>query len=393
MRILRFVFVVLLLHSKLLAQAPTVVQNCMSDVCGTFQPVPTRITIGIRQNISVVNTRAILHQIVWSSTPTPTGIGITISASTDGITYSTVTTSAVDAGYYNFVGAYRNIGFAVTSLTPGTSVVSASYSGSALVSAKASGAGVSTYCAFWTGAFTLSGDTGCTYASGVQTIYELRVKNSSDATEYLSVTHDESNTVAIKTNGNDSLIVGNTANGMVDLYNNNAARWRIGDSSTNYTLFGLASAVALNTTGTSGSAATMNGTIFWSGFSTTTGALAGAVCRAVTNEIEINTNAAGCLTSSERFKDRIQPMTHGWDWLKRMVPITWTWKDSGVHQPAMGPGTAEGMARIDPSLATYDDQGEPYGLNEAGILAVLVRTVQEQQAEIRELWRRIRSLE
>lgn len=147
------------------------------------------------------------------------------------------------------------------------------------------------------------------------------------------------------------------------------------------TSFGITSVVSINTSGTSGTALRMAGTVFWTGFSTTSGALSGAVCMSSTGEMEADTNAGGCLVSSERFKHDIQPMPHGLDWAMQMTPVTWQWNDAS-HQPTMGASTAEKAAAIDPSLATFDDQGRPYSLNDRGILGMLVNSVKELKLEL-----------
>lgn len=143
--------------------------------------------------------------------------------------------------------------------------------------------------------------------------------------------------------------------------------------------------------GTSG----LNGRVYMANLTSTTSALGAAICQAVSGEIEANTNAGGCLASSERFKRDIVKMDDGLGVLMLMSPkSSWAWIDNRVHQPVGGPGTAEEMARIGNGwLATYDNEGRPYSLNDRGILGVTVKSVQELQAEIISLQKRVTDLE
>ena len=156
---------------------------------------------------------------------------------------------------------------------------------------------------------------------------------------------------------------------------------------TSATFNGVSSFVSVGTSGTVG-ALNVAGNIYWSGYASVTSALSGAVCISAQNLVEINTNAGGCLVSSERFKDNIIDMDHGLDWVSQMQPVSWTWKDASIQQPRMGAGTAEAMARIDPSLATFDADGKPYSLNDRGLIGVLINAVKQLDAKVISLEKR-----
>ena len=114
----------------------------------------------------------------------------------------------------------------------------------------------------------------------------------------------------------------------------------------------------------------------------TSGTIANYVC--TTSAHLVVENNGVCLVSSLRYKKDVEPFTHGLDYLEQLAPITWNWKDPDMHQPQLGPTSAEQAAAIDPLLATYRD-GQPESINDRGVLAVLVNAVKEQEARIQKL--------
>lgn len=107
------------------------------------------------------------------------------------------------------------------------------------------------------------------------------------------------------------------------------------------------------------------------------------VCVSTTGVIT-KSNAACVAASSRLYKHGFAPLNHGLDWLMRMPTrnMTWTWnKDMGgrANLPSIGP-IAEDMAAIDLRLAFKD--GNVLGINDRAILAVVIKSVQEQQQQI-----------
>lgn len=218
------------------------------------------------------------------------------------------------------------------------------------------------------------------------------------ATSFLTIGHDAANGFISMTGpqagGFNLLVNGGTAAMSWDTSGNGYAKAGLYPDSDNAMAFGLSSqrwsrgfmvTSQIGTTGTSGSL-DLGGNFYWSGYPSLSTALSGAICMSTSNLVEVNTNAGGCLVSSERFKKNIAGLGHGLDWIMRMRPVTWNWKDPAVHQPQAGPGTAESMAKIDPSLTEFDKDGQPYSINDRVILGVAVKAIQEQQKEIRNLW-------
>ncbi|MGH9799529.1 MAG: tail fiber domain-containing protein, partial [Blastocatellia bacterium] len=96
------------------------------------------------------------------------------------------------------------------------------------------------------------------------------------------------------------------------------------------------------------------------------------LCRNASNEI------AAC-SSSLRYKTNIAPYRHGLDFIARLQPISFTWKDGGMLDLGFG---AEDVAKVDPLLVIYNKDGRVEGVKYDRISAVLVNAVKEQQTQI-----------
>lgn len=301
-RILLFLFAILFaIPLEAQQHRVTYCDPSTNTVCRSlFDTVPTVTASGAAQTVNVQGFGALTHQVSWTSSATPASISVVVAAST-GTTYVTLNTSTSGSGSYTFSGAYQ--GISVTT-TVGTDVtVDSTYVGSPAASARL-------------GTFPLT-------AASVPFV---------DANGNL--TQDNSN--FNYTDSTNTLNVASIASG--------ATAFTLKTSSGNVTAMtvgtdqkvGITTTTSIGTDSTVGTALNLGGTVTWSGWNTTAGALAGAVCRATTNEIEINTNAGGCLVSSERFKNHIAPMKHGLDWIARLQPITWNWNDPAEAGPIVG---------------------------------------------------------
>jgi hypothetical protein len=91
-----------------------------------------------------------------------------------------------------------------------------------------------------------------------------------------------------------------------------------------------------------------------------------ALCRNASNEI------ATC-SSILRYRDGVEPFTGGIDLVHRLRPIGFTWKRSGGADIGFA---AEEVARLDPRLATFNDNGDVEG--------VQVRPTHRRAGECRE---------
>jgi hypothetical protein len=94
-------------------------------------------------------------------------------------------------------------------------------------------------------------------------------------------------------------------------------------------------------------------------------------------------------SSSLRYKTNIQPFIGGLSVLNRLRPITFDWKQGGMHDLGFG---AEDIAAVEPLLVTRDDKGKVEGVKYDRITAVLVNAVKEQQEQIKRQQSEIESL-
>ncbi len=93
---------------------------------------------------------------------------------------------------------------------------------------------------------------------------------------------------------------------------------------------------------------------------------------------------ANC-SSSLRYKNHIADLALGLDVIAQLRPVTFDWKDSG--QADLG-FVAEEVNRLTPLLTTLNAQGQIEGVKYDRITAVLVKGMQEQQAQIVSLQQR-----
>ena len=107
-----------------------------------------------------------------------------------------------------------------------------------------------------------------------------------------------------------------------------------------------------------------------------------SLCRNASNQIST-------CSSSLRYKKNIQPFTAGLSVLNRLRPITFDWKQGGMHDLGFG---AEDIAAVEPLLVTHNDKGEVEGVKYDRISAVLVNAVKEQQEQIKRQQAEIESL-
>lgn len=105
----------------------------------------------------------------------------------------------------------------------------------------------------------------------------------------------------------------------------------------------------------------------------------------------ISQNAATCIISSARHKEDIAPLTHGLDWVMAMEPKTFRYKD-GYYNNSRSIGlVAEDVFAVEPLLAPVNAKGEPETIAVEMLPAVLVRAIQEQQEQIKDLKARLDS--
>jgi hypothetical protein len=84
-------------------------------------------------------------------------------------------------------------------------------------------------------------------------------------------------------------------------------------------------------------------------------------------------------SSSIRYKTDVENFTPGLDLVRRLRPVSYTWKSNGTRDVGF---IAEEVAAIEPLLATRNEKGEIEGVKYDRISVALVNSVGEQQAQI-----------
>lgn len=111
-----------------------------------------------------------------------------------------------------------------------------------------------------------------------------------------------------------------------------------------------------------------------------------SICQnSATKEITVNA-ALTCTVSSARFKNTIEAFDgSGLVMVGAMQPDTFFYNDRADRR-RLGL-IADDLAKIDPRLSEWDEQGRPNSIDFSAMIAVLVKAVQEQQAQIERLQR------
>ncbi len=96
-----------------------------------------------------------------------------------------------------------------------------------------------------------------------------------------------------------------------------------------------------------------------------------------------------CNSSSLRYKAQVHRFLGGLEIVRRLRPISFTWKEDGSRDVGLG---AEEVARVEPLLTFRNKQGQIEGVKYNQLSAVLINAVKEQQQQIQELQRQLVSL-
>jgi Chaperone of endosialidase len=108
-----------------------------------------------------------------------------------------------------------------------------------------------------------------------------------------------------------------------------------------------------------------------------------SLCHNASNEI------ATC-SSSLRYKTAVAPFLDGLSIIRRLRPITFTWKQDGQRDLGLG---AEEVADVAPLLTFRNQQGQIEGVKYNQLSAVLINAIKEQQREIEQLREQLRQLQ
>ena len=86
-------------------------------------------------------------------------------------------------------------------------------------------------------------------------------------------------------------------------------------------------------------------------------------------------------SSSLRYKTDVQPFTSGLDVVRRLRPISFSWRNGGRNDVGFG---AEDVNAVEPLLVTHNQDGQIEGVKYKQITTVLVNATKEQQEQIRQ---------
>lgn len=92
----------------------------------------------------------------------------------------------------------------------------------------------------------------------------------------------------------------------------------------------------------------------------------------------------GTITSSLRFKEDVADMGTASDSLMKLRPVTFHYKTDGSHLLQYGL-IAEEVAKVNPDLVQYDDQGKPFTVRYHLINAMLLNELQKEHGRTQEL--------
>lgn len=93
-------------------------------------------------------------------------------------------------------------------------------------------------------------------------------------------------------------------------------------------------------------------------------------------------NEVSTCSSSIRYKSNISGFSSGLDLIRRLRPVTFQWKESGMRDLGL---LAEDVNKVDPLLTTTNEKGEIEGVKYAQLSAVFINAFKDQQAQIEKL--------
>src|SRR5262249_28823906 len=110
----------------------------------------------------------------------------------------------------------------------------------------------------------------------------------------------------------------------------------------------------------------------------------------VTGDLTVNGTFSN--PSDAALKTDVAPLTYGLEEVRGVEPVSWHWADRPGEGRRMGV-IAQDLERILPELVVHDcDPDAPLGVDTLGLVPVLVKALQEEDALVRDLSRRLSEL-
>lgn len=130
----------------------------------------------------------------------------------------------------------------------------------------------------------------------------------------------------------------------------------------------------------------VTGTLTASAIVSNTGVQSGYLCYSTTGGVITYDQTNTCLVSSGRYKQNIETANAGLAEVLALHPVSFEYKPE--YHLALGPHLgliAEEVAQVDDRLVAFNPDGDARGVKYFEVVAVLVKAIQEQQAEIEAL--------
>jgi len=139
---------------------------------------------------------------------------------------------------------------------------------------------------------------------------------------------------------------------------------------------------------------TINGTgIYGDNSNSNTTGHAGYFRGRVTITGNLTVNGTFSNPSDATLKTDVAPIEYGLDELRRLEPVSWRWADRPEEGRRIGV-VAQDLERVLPDLVVHDcDPDAPLGVDTLGLVPVLVRALQQEDARVRDLEKRLAELE
>ena len=106
------------------------------------------------------------------------------------------------------------------------------------------------------------------------------------------------------------------------------------------------------------------------------------LCWTTGNIVTFALTGTACGTSLRSTKENIQPLVGGLDTAMHLNPVTFDWRNGGMHDMGF---IADDVAAVSPIMGAYGEDGSLQNFKDRSVLAVAIAAIQELQAEVEAL--------
>jgi hypothetical protein len=143
-----------------------------------------------------------------------------------------------------------------------------------------------------------------------------------------------------------------------------------------------------------GATTAITGTVTVSAIAANAAAQTGYLCYNTSGGVITYDSGATCLVSSERYKKNVRPLEASLRKVMALTPVSYQLRDqyNPSHQGRQVGFVAEDVVKVEPRLVPLDADGKPRAVEYMQMTALLVKAIQEQQAQIDQMKSEIREL-